>query len=132
MVVVALFLAACSRFALDKRWREERYLLIAIDSESQTALVLDADGAPTLVGPTVFSIGANERYIVVKQHPATDQWAAHFDRSVTNYFVVERSSSTDFRERAKGVHGPLSKGEYDKLAASAALPSFTKTFDELK
>jgi len=43
-----------------------------------------------LVGPTVYSIGADDTHIVVKQH------------------------------------------EFDRLAAALSLPSFSKTFDDLR
>jgi hypothetical protein len=77
------------------------------------------------IGPTVFSIGADEKFIVVAQHPSTN---AHgeFDRSVTRYVVIERTATK------RGVQKPLSKEEFDRLAASLSLPKFTKTFDDLK
>jgi hypothetical protein len=37
-------------------------------------------GRIALVGPTVFSLGANDQYIVVKQQPVTDHFGA-FDLS---------------------------------------------------
>ena len=85
-----------------------------------------------LVGPTVFSIGADDKYIVVKQHPTKDGPGAEFDRSITNYFIVERTSSPSLADRQKGVRGPWTKADFEKLAASLSLPNFTKTFDDLK
>jgi len=35
-------------------------------------------------------------------------------------------------DKMKGVRGPLSKGEFDHLAASTHLPQFTKTFADLE
>ncbi len=64
-----------------------------------------------LVGPTVFSIGADDHYVVVKQHPSKDAFGG-FDRSVTNYFIVDRAGG------GKTVNGPLSQAEFDKLSAS--------------
>jgi hypothetical protein len=88
-------------------------------------------GGIGLVGPSVFSIGANEKYIVVKQHPSKDSFG-DFDRTITNYFVVERTSSRSFEDRKKGVRGPLTEAEFRKLASSLALPRFTKTFRDLE
>ena len=67
----------------------------------------------------------------MKQHPAIDQWAGKIDRSVTNYFIVERKAG-GFSDRKAGVRGPLKKEEFDRLAASLSLPSFTKSFDDLQ
>jgi hypothetical protein len=82
------------------------------------------EGSPvSLVGPTVFAVGADERHIVLKQHPATDQAATAYDRAITNFFVVARD---------KRVRGPFKKEEYDALSTSLALPSFTKIFEDLQ
>lgn len=127
------FLVGCDGLSLDTYWRSERYVLLAVDARGQLNLAFDGrDGtAVGLVGPTVFSIGADDKYIVVKQHPSKDAFGA-FDRSITNYFVVERTSSSSLADRQKGVRGPLTKEEFEKLAASLSLPTFTKTFDDLK
>ena len=85
--------------------------------------LIHEDDPVSLVAPTVFAVGADAKYIVVKQHPATNQAATMFDRSITNYFIVGRD---------KGVRGPLKKEEFDRLTASLSLPAFTKIFDDLQ
>jgi hypothetical protein len=126
-------LAGCNGLSLDTYWRAEKYVLLAIDARGQMHLAFDqGDGtALGLVDPTVFSIGADDKYLVLMQHPSKDAFGA-FDRSVTNYFVVERTSSSSLADRQKGVLGPLSKDEFEKLSASLSLPKFTRTFDDLK
>jgi hypothetical protein len=108
------------------------YELIAVDVKGQMDLSVDLGngGAIGVVGPTVFSLGANDKYIVVKQHPAKDGFGA-YDRSVTNYYVVTRLSGPPW-ERGKGVRGPLTKEQFDKFSATIGLPVFTKTFDDLQ
>jgi hypothetical protein len=91
---------------------------------------LENGTAAGLVGPTVFSIGANERYIVVQQHPSTDHFG-HFNRSITNYFVVERTSDNRWTERKKLVKGPLNQEQFQRLALNLGLPTFTKGFNDL-
>jgi len=81
------------------------------------------DSPIALVGPTVFAVGADDRHIVLKQHPATDQSATSFDRAITNFFVVGRD---------KSVQGPLKRGEFDALSISLSLPAFTKVFEDLR
>jgi hypothetical protein len=118
----------------DLYWRSERYVLLAIDAKSQMNLAFDTSNGTALglVDATVFSIGANEKYIVVKQHPSTDAFGSSVNRSVTNYFVVERSQSPVFAERAKGVRGPMKKEEFEELSKRLPLPPFTRTFHDLE
>jgi hypothetical protein len=119
-LLIALgILAGCNQFSLDTYWRSGNYVLIAIDTRGQMNL------ASTLIGPTVFSIGADDGHIVVKQHPSKNEFG-DFDRAVTNYFVVDRAGGQ------RTVHGPLSADEFNKLSASEGLPAFTKTFNDLK
>jgi hypothetical protein len=132
-VCLALF-GGCDKLWPDIYWRSERYVLLAIDAKSQMSLYFDLNNGSAigLVEPTVFSIGADQRYIVVKQHPSKDQFTGSIDRSITNYFVIERNLGPSFSEREKGVRGPLKKGEFDRLATSLSLPPFTKTFRDLQ
>jgi hypothetical protein len=87
-------------------------------------------GAIALVGPTVFSLGANNQYIVVKQHPATDHFGS-FNRNVTNFFLVIRLRGSAL-DKEKGVRGPMTKGQFDQLSRTLRLPPFAKTFDDLQ
>jgi hypothetical protein len=136
-LVIIIFLSlvcGCDPMWPDAYWRSERYVLLAIDTDSQMSLYFDLqDGtALGLVGPTVFSIGENDKYIVVKQHPATDEFASSYNRSITNYFIIEKTKSRDFDARKKGVRGPIKADEFNKLVMSLSLPLFTKTFHNLE
>jgi hypothetical protein len=62
-----------------------------------------------LVGPTVFSIGADDKHIVVRQHPRKDPFGSSVDRSTTHYFVVARTTSPEIEERQRRVRGPLGR-----------------------
>ncbi len=132
LVGAAALLANCDDWSMDSYWHSEDYLLIAVDTKGQMNLSVDVGngGAVGIVGPTVFSLGADDKYIVVKQHPAMDHFG-HFDRTVTNYFVVTRMSGPAL-EKENGVRGPFTNDQFDKMATSLALPAFTKTFDDLK
>jgi hypothetical protein len=117
----------------DVYWRSERYVAMEVDTPGQMNLAFDNRNGTSLglVGPTVFEVGADDRYIIVKQHPATDGFG-HFDRSVTNCFYIERTDSLDFRERQRRVTGPLSEQEFRERAAELKLPSFQKIFRDLQ
>ena len=131
--VVAFMFPRCDRMWPDVYWRSERYVAMAIDSPEQMFIAFDgADrSASQLVAATVFAIGADDRYIVVKQHPAKNSLSPG-DRSRTNYFYIERTHSPNFRERQRGVTGPLSEQEFRERAAALRLPPFQKVFRELE
>jgi hypothetical protein len=131
LISAMALLVDCGGLSLDTYWRSGDYLLIAVDVKGQMSLSVDLEngGAIGIVGPTVFSLGANDQYIAVKQHPATDQFG-HFDRRVTNYFIVTRIAGSAF-EKEKSVRGPLTKDQFDQLATSMVLPAFTKTLPDL-
>jgi hypothetical protein len=124
-------LAGCDAFSLDTYWSGD-YELIAIDVKGQMMLAVDLHngGSIGIAGPTVFSLGADEHYIVVKQHPAKDHFGK-FDRGVINHFIVTRLPGSG-PDKEKGVRGPLSKDDFDRLAASTHFPQFTKTFADLE
>lgn len=126
--VLAFAVFGCDSFWLDCYWRSERYLLVAIDSKEQMSLIFDLGNGTGLglVGPIVFAVGANDKHIVVKQHPSL------YDKTLTNYFVVERSASDDFEERQKLVTGPFTKQEFESLSDSLRLPPFEKIFNDLE
>jgi hypothetical protein len=129
-----LFSMSCDKLWPDTYWRSEKYVLLAVDAKSQMSLSFDTnDGSALgLVGPTVFAIGADEKYIVLKQHPAIDPHASAFNRSVTNYFIIERSQSPSFEERQRHVNGPMNKEAFEGCQRSLSLPTFTKTFNDLQ
>jgi hypothetical protein len=122
----------------DIEWRSGQYIVQDVDARGQMDLGVDVGNGTsfTLVGPTVFSIGADDRYIVVKQHPGTDAFG-HFDRSATHYFIVDRSVRLDPPDdpsaaaMQKAIRGPLGEANFKKLSATLALPAFTITFDDL-
>jgi hypothetical protein len=128
--ILIAIVPACNKWSIDTNWKSDGYRLIAIDTRSQMCLIYEKDNS-ALIGPTIFAVGSNKKYIVIKQHPETDQVTDNFDRSVTNYFIVERRGGS-FDHRQAGVRGPLKKEAFEKLAVSLSLPEFSKTFDDLK
>jgi hypothetical protein len=116
----------------DAYWRHGPYVLIAIDTEAQMDLSIDtSDGLVSLVGPTVFAVGADAHYVVAQQHPSAN--GVHFDRAVTNYFIVDRSTEpVRGRRDTLQIFGPLSKAEFDQFARTHVLPPFRKTFSVLE
>ena len=126
-------LPRCDRLWPDVYWRSDRYVAFEVDSFEQMSVAFDVQGDSlmTLIGPTVFAVGADARYIVAKQHPAKDALTPG-DRSRTNYFYIERTTSSDRQEQQKRVAGPLSEQEFRERAAALKLPPFHKVFRDLE
>ena len=82
-----------------------------------------------LVGPTVFAIGADDRFIVVKRHPGNA--FGDFDRAVTQYFIIKRKNG-GFDERKEGVRGPMTSTVFHQQTKELNLPPFTKTVKALE
>jgi len=66
-------LTGCNEYALDTSWRSGNYRLIAIDARKQMSLIDTSDKAWDGIGPTIFSIGADQSRIVVARHPSTSR-----------------------------------------------------------
>jgi len=132
--LAAVLLVGCNGLWLDTYWRSEKYVLLAVDARGQMNLAFDLGNgtAVGLVGPTVFSVGADDKHIVVKQHPSKDSFGSSFDRSATHYFIVARTTSAEIAEREKGVRGPLTATEFAALRTALSLPPFSKTFTDLE
>jgi len=132
--LAASLVAGCDGLWLDTYWRSEKYVLVAVDARGQMNLSFDLGNgtAVGLVGPTVFSVGADDKHIVVKQHPTRDSFGGSFDRSTTHYFVVARTTSPEIAERQRGVRGPLTQKEFASLTTALSLPPFSKTFTDLE
>ena len=124
-------LTSCNEWWIDTCWESDGYRLIAIDTRSQMSLIFEGDGGSGLIGATIFAVGTDAKHIVLKQHPASDLGASSFDRSITNYFIVEKRSGS-FKDREAGVRGPLTKAQFERLVSTLSLPEFSKTFDDLK
>jgi hypothetical protein len=131
LFLFSALLTSCNEWWIDTCWESDGYRLIAIDARSQMSLISEEDKGLILIGATIFAVGADAKHIVLKQHPASDLGATSFDRSITNYFIVEKRSGS-FKDREAGVRGPLTKEEFERLASTLSLPKFSKTFDDLK
>jgi hypothetical protein len=106
-------------------------LLATVDGREDMSLYADLGkgNLAGLVDSTVFALGADKRYIVLKQHPTGG--SAAVDRRVTNYFVVTRLPGT-IVEKQTGIHGPMTKEQFEQLSATLHLPPFTKTLRDLQ
>jgi hypothetical protein len=129
IITAVCSVSGCDALSPDTYWGSGDHELIAIDTKGQMMRGVDLHngGSIGIVGPTVFALGADDHYIVVKQLPSTDRFG-HFNLTVTHYFIVTRIPGT----AEEKVRGPFSKDEFDRVAVSNSLPPFAKIFKDLE
>lgn len=148
LMILPIIVVGCGTHSIidrdwpDATWRHGPYVLLNIDTEADMSLSMDLSdgGALSIVKATVFAVGANEHYVVAKQHPSAD--GVRFDSTVTNFFIVDRATESadivDTRSqkligvRTPKVIGPLSRTEFEHFGRTHDLPTFTKTFATLE
>jgi hypothetical protein len=123
----ALLISGCSLFDSGVEWRSGPYALTWIDLPNEVTLSYDMGrGAwSTLIGAQVFAVGANEQYVIAKQHP-------NGMKDITNYFIVEMRVGQSWAAMKDAVMGPLSEESFREKAATLKLPPFTKTLESLQ
>jgi hypothetical protein len=126
-VSCALLLSACGLFDYGIEWRSGPYGLVWVDLPSEVSLSYDMGSGSwaTIVEPCVFAVGANQEYIVAKQHPGGN-------KSITNYFIVNIRAGAPKADWKEGVIGPLAEKDFEERSATMKLPAFTKTLESLR
>jgi hypothetical protein len=107
----------------------ERYYLVAVDSNEDMTLSysVDSDNSTiSVVRKTVFSVGYNDKYIIVKQHPFNN-------KKIINYFIVPIYKSLNYSPE-EGVIGPLNLKLFEEKRKNLNISNiiFTKEIDDLK
>jgi hypothetical protein len=109
--VVALFLSSCTGSAIKNF--HGNYFLIASDVGEDLGLYyqehIGDSNYGTVVGATVFAVGYNSKFIVVKQHPRTFPNSPNKD--ITNYFILTIKKGFDWREM-NGLLGPFTQNQF--------------------
>ena len=116
--------AGCGLFDSGIVWRHGSYALMWIDVPDDMSLsyVAGKGAWSGRVEPRVFAVGANERYIVAKQHPDGN-------KGITNYFIVDMKEDSPSKPV---VMGPLTEEDFAKKSAELTLPLFTKVLESLQ
>ena len=82
------------------------YEVAWIDVHEQRALYKGEE----LVPPYVFEVGHDSKYIFAKQYPLMSNSLDVLDKSVVNYYIIERTR-TVYQDKPK--YGPLTKEEFE-------------------
>lgn len=90
------------------------YYLVAPDDEAQLGLdycdPADQNGCGGVIESTVFAVGYNENYIIVKQHPRT--FPNPPNKGITNFFIVPTKRGFNYRTM-NNLIGPLTLEQFN-------------------
>jgi hypothetical protein len=109
--------------------------LVAADTNEQLSLSYhepaDEDNYGTVIQATVFAVGYNTRYVIVKQHPRA--FPNPPDKSITNFFILPLSKGFNWRTN-NGLIGPLTLEQFNAKARELGISDlkFTTEKENLK
>lgn len=132
LVLIVYFILSCDSPPYEKNINESYQLSTINGMENMTLFVNDNGAYVGVVGPTIFAIGYNEDFIILKQHPTEN--GSYPNKSITAYYIIPlKEKVNDYIVDNK--IGPLSKEEFLTKRNKLGVPNylkFTKTFEELK
>lgn len=112
------------------------YYLIAIDNIDQCGISYhkpsDGPDYGLIITETVFAVGYNNNFMIIKQHPRT--WPSPPNKKITNYYILPIKNEMNWRTN-NGLIGPLTEGEFIENRKKLQIPetlSFTKVIKELE
>lgn len=108
MVAVLMVLSSCFPFSAGEKQLDGPYYLWAADTSEQMALyyrVSEGTGV-NRIPSTVFAVGWDAKHIIAKRHP-------YNDRSVTQYYILERAKDSAMADPGASVTGPLSVEQFE-------------------
>ena len=99
------------------------YEVTWIDLHEQRALYKHEE----LVPPYVFAVGHNSKFVFAKQHPLLSDSPEKIDKTVVNYYIIERTRN-GFQDKPK--YGPLTKVQFENMCAELGIvePEFDLTY----
>jgi hypothetical protein len=118
---------SCAIFDSGRPWKDGHYMLLWIDEPKEVTLSYDwgSGSSEPLVPSQVFAVGANGKFIVVKQHPGGT-------KSIVNFYVIPRRQSENRRTPHPAIYGPMTLTEFTKMTKELGLPGFSKTLTALE
>jgi hypothetical protein len=126
---LCLLLALSSSCLFDSSvpWQKGPYALSWIDDPDDVELTYDLGKGSRIgrVEATVFAVGADERYVVAKQHPRGN-------KSITNYFIIQVGKDSANANPKDVVIGPLAEDAFKRMAVELQLPAFTTVLQSLE
>ena len=108
------------------------YYLSAIDVNNDMNLgYQDGDYGVGVVGATIFAVGQNKDFIIVKQHPRA--FPNEPDKTVINYFIIPLKNKVS-QSPEKNIFGPLTNIQFEQKRKELNIEDldFTIVFKDLQ
>ena len=108
------------------------YYLLAIDVKEDMSLGFQDKGSGFgIIEPTIFAVGQNDKFIIVKQHPQVSP--NRINKKITNYFIIPLIEKfSKFPD--KNIYGPLNLEEFKQKKEILNIKNlnFTIVFKDLE
>ncbi len=111
ILFILFFLQGCGLFESMSDVIVGQYKVSFGDGVSWRSLSL---GNRELIGPYVYAVGHNEKFIVAKQHP-NHELRFEVNTHITKYFIID---ITKDNRQGRGIYGPLERNQFDSLSAA--------------
>ena len=129
------FVHSCESLAI-KDHLVGNYYMVASDDQHHLGLGYhtpeDEDTYGEIVPATVFAVGFNENYFILKQHPYI--FAKPPNTKIKNYYILRNQKIFDFRTR-DGLYGPLTFNQFNTKRHELGIPdslNFSKVYKDLE
>jgi hypothetical protein len=122
--VVLAILVIVSSCDSETAWQSGDYEVYWIDLPSELTLgrkLQDGSNSIGRVGPQVFAVGSDDRWVVAARYPDGDKTNAE-------YFYFEKSTDRPYKNSDQVVLGPFNEKEFEALKRRHGLPNRSKYF----
>jgi len=119
-VLAAIHLVSCDSSV---EWQSGDYEVYTIDASNDSTLGLEVDGGGRIgrVGPQVFAVGEDKKWIVAGSYP-------YGDKTRKEFFYFAKSEDHPHKNGHDVVLGPFTEAEFTKLSVDLNLPGWSKNF----
>lgn len=122
ILIVMFFFSSCSGGIKKKKLFGE-YFLTSVDyvkSNTSLSYRLENGDFIGIIGEMVDSVGYNENFFIVKQHPPVN--LNSYDTNITNYYIVPIYKKFTY-DLDKNIIGPLNKEKFAKYKSQLGIDS---------
>lgn len=132
--ITLIVLVSCSSLAIEEHIVGNYYFIATDDGDacSLSYKELNEIDYGGVIKATVFAVGYDERFMIVKQHPR--EFPNPPNKKITNYYILPMKEGFDYRTK-NGLIGPLTELEFKEKRKELGVPeelTFTKVIEDLE
>lgn len=123
ILVVISFFTFATGCDSGSKWKSGKYQVYWIDISSDLMLGLNLEDGNSIgrVGPQIFAVGEDDKWIVAARYP-------NGDRSKKEFFYFSKSADHPHKNADEIVLGPFTDDEFHKHKARLSLPDWDQYF----